>query len=106
MLFLAVVTQALAVIREQDDRRLVVESLLPQVVQQLSDDLVGVLHLAVVGIRLGDARWRRVRCVRLVNVSEQKEFAPPASVLIVDPRDGRSHRLFAAALHLSQRLVR
>ena len=48
VLLLAVIAEALAVIRQQDDRRSVVELVRLQVADQPADDLVGVGDLAVV----------------------------------------------------------
>ena len=72
VLLLAVIAEAFAVIRQQHDRRSVVELMRLQVVDEAADDLVGVGDLAVVGRVLREARRRRVGLVRLVEMQEQE----------------------------------
>ena len=72
VLLLAVVAEAFAVIREQDDRRSVVELMRFQIPDQLADDLVAVRHFAVVRRVLGEPLRRRVRLVRFVEMQEEE----------------------------------
>ena len=72
VLLLAVVAEAFAVIREQDDRRSVVELMRFQIPDQLADDLVAVRHFAVVRHVLGEPLRRRVRLVRFVEMQEEE----------------------------------
>ena len=61
-------------IGEQDDQRLVVDTLLLQIIDELADDRVRISNLAVVMIRItAEVRFgRRVRGVRLVQMQKQK----------------------------------
>ena len=70
---LAVIAEALAVIRQQHDEGLVVEAAAAERRHQASHQLVGVRNLPVVGRVLRKARRRRVGRVRLVQVHEQEE---------------------------------
>ena len=72
VLFFAVVAEAFAVIRQQHDRRTVVQLVRLQVFHQPADDFVGICDLAVVRRVLGEPLRGRVRRVRLVEMQEQE----------------------------------
>ena len=95
---LAVIAEPFAMIRQQHDRRPIVELVRFQVPHELADDFVRVGDLAVVGSVLGEAVGRRVRLVRLVQVQEEKR---PRRTDRREPafRDGFRRR--AVALHLA-----
>ena len=68
----AVIAEPFAVIGRQDDRRLVVELVRFEVLDEAADELVDVRNLAVVRLERIEPRWRRVRRVRFVEVQEQE----------------------------------
>ncbi len=74
MLVFAVIPQPFAVIRQQDDRCILIQALVSQVIEKASDDLVGVVDFAVVGIRRLDVRGRAVWAMGLVDVKEEKKL--------------------------------
>ncbi len=75
VLVLAVLAEPLAVVREEDDDRPVVDAEALQLVQQVADDPIGRGHLAVVllGIARGEGLRRLVGGVRLVDVEEEEK---------------------------------
>ena len=75
VLFLDVVAQALAVIREHDDRRRVAPAACLQRAEQVADDLVGKRDLAVVGGKIREAFRRAIR--RVARRGEGKERTGP-----------------------------
>ena len=68
----AVVAEPLAVVGRQDDRRLVVELVRLEVLDEAADEFVDVRNLAVVRLERFKTRRRCVRRVRLVEVEEQE----------------------------------
>ena len=100
----AVVAEAFAVVREDEDRRPLVLAALPQAVEEAAERGVGGGDLAVV--RIGEARPERlgrgVRRVWLEQVDEQEPGAALSALLrAVEPAQGRVHRLDARALQLA-----
>ena len=104
MLLLAVVAQALAVIRGDDDHRLVVGLLLPQPVQEAPDQLVGVGDLAVVGV--GELAVRRGRVVGRVRLVEMQEGEEGRLAALRDPAEQRLDRQRAVPLLRPERADR
>ena len=90
----AVVAEPFAVIGRQDDRRLVVELVRLEVLDEAADELVDVSNLAVVRLERVEPRWRRVRRVRLVEVQEQER---PLGAGLFQPAFRNRHRLGAVA---------
>ena len=83
MVRLTVLSQALAVVRGDDDQRRVVQAALAQLVDHAAYQLVRVSHLAgvgVVGILRRERLGRIVRIVRVVEVKPQKEAFPAVGV--------------------------
>ena len=90
----AVVAEPFAVIGRQDDRRLVVELVRLEVLDEAADELVDVSNLAVVRLERVEPRWRRVRRVRLVEVQEQER---PLGAGLFQPAFRNRHRVGAVA---------
>ena len=78
VLLLAVIAEPFAVIRQQHDRRPIVEPDARRRIEQTADDLVGVSDLAVVRRVHREPRRRCVGLVRLVEMEEQEEWLRPA----------------------------
>ena len=102
VLLLAVVAEPFSVIRQQDDRRPVVQLMRLQVLDQESDDFVGVRDLSVVGRVFRKTFRRRVRLVRLVEMEEEKRARGAGGC---EPLLGNRFRRAAVALHLTDARV-
>ena len=102
VLLLAVVAEPFSVIRQQDDRRPVVQLMRLQVLDQASDDFVGVRDLSVVGRVFRKTFRRRVRLVRLVEMEEEKRARGAGGC---EPLLGDRFRRAAVALHLTDARV-
>jgi hypothetical protein len=102
VLLLAVVPQPLAVIRHQEDRRLLVETEVAQPSQQLAHHPVGGGDLAVVGrlVARGERLRRFVGQVGLEQVEEEEERAPGHRS---QPGEGGRQGLGATARNAAQR---
>ncbi len=102
MLVLAVVAEALAVVGEQDDERLVVDPQLLEPRDEAADDGVGGGDVAVVlvGVARGEGLGRRVRGVGLVEVEEEEELPLGDAV---QPAARQAQGLAARALLAAQR---
>ncbi len=103
VLFLAVVAEPFTVIRHEEDRRLPVQLLALERVQQPADHLVVVRHLLVVRGEAGERRPLHVRAVHVVQVQEQEEAR---RALAVEPLLGRRFRVGAVAPDVAHRRAR
>ncbi len=95
VLLLAVVAEPLAVIRQQHNRRAIVQLLVCEMRDHPADDLVRVRDFAVVRRIFLEPLRRRVRLVRLVQMEKQEELRRG---LAVQPPFGDCFRLAAVAL--------
>ena len=102
MLLLAVVPEALAVVRQQDDQGVVVQAARAQGVEQAADDLVGVRDLAVVRCVARETVRRRVGRVRLVQMQKQEDRRTGDGRLF-EPAFGHLQRIAPVTLHLDAR---
>ncbi len=93
------VTEALAMIGRDHNRRIVVPPAPFERVEQPADDLVGEGDFAVV--RIGKSAMRRGRCVGFVWLVDVEEAKRARSVEAVEPSLGRIERLGPGALHLA-----
>src|SRR5437899_4567014 len=79
MLVLPVLTEPLAVVRQEQDERSVIQTLALQETEESSDNGIGRRDLAVVGVSRVTRReglGRRVRGMRLVDVEDGQEGLP------------------------------
>ncbi len=103
MLFLDVVAESLAVIREHDDGRAIVEAALLQPREKRPDDLVGVGYFAVVGRQIAETVRRPIRFVRFIEMKKEEEAIGRQRF---QPGLSGGQRLWSGSLHLRDRSVR
>ena len=103
MLFFDVVAEALAVIREHDDRRRVVPAARLEAREERADDFVRKRDLPVVRGEIRESIGRPIRLVGLVEVQEEEEAVRGQRA---QPRFRGGQRLRARPLDLGDRPIR
>ena len=98
VLLLAVLAEAFAMVGKQDDQGFIVDALALQIVDEITDDAIGVGDLAIVMIPVGAEVWlgRSVGSVRVVEVEEKEEGLARLSV---EPFLRRLQRLVTISLY-------